>query len=89
MKKQELKKTKISILRVYKIHFSHINNVCMKFIYYLKRFLLFHMTSLPIQDAKVLVGPMKERLDIKVAMSNSFGFGGHNSSILFTPFKGN
>ncbi|KAK9228892.1 hypothetical protein WN944_021849 [Citrus x changshan-huyou] len=40
-------------------------------------------------DAKVLVGPMKERLDIKVAMSNSFGFGGHNSSILFTPFKGN
>ncbi|GAY67301.1 hypothetical protein CUMW_255470 [Citrus unshiu] len=25
-------------------------------------------------DAKVLVGPKKERLDIKVAMSNSFGF---------------
>ncbi|KAH9713743.1 Beta-ketoacyl-(acyl-carrier-protein) synthase I [Citrus sinensis] len=40
-------------------------------------------------DAKVLVGPKKERLDIQVAMSSSFGFGGHNSSILFTPFKGN
>ncbi|KDO45708.1 hypothetical protein CISIN_1g0114931mg, partial [Citrus sinensis] len=40
-------------------------------------------------DAKVLVGPKKERLDIKVAMSNSYGFGGHNSSILFAPYKGN
>ncbi|KAH9713733.1 Beta-ketoacyl-(acyl-carrier-protein) synthase I [Citrus sinensis] len=32
---------------------------------------------------------VKKRLDIKVAMSSSFGFGGHNSSILFAPFKGN
>ncbi|KAM3292325.1 hypothetical protein ACQJBY_036277 [Aegilops geniculata] len=39
-----------------------------------------------IQDVSLLVGSQKERCDVKVALSNSFGFGGHNSSILFAPF---
>ncbi|XLU61207.1 hypothetical protein S245_020416 [Arachis hypogaea] len=39
------------------------------------------------KDAKVLVGSKKERLDIKAALSNSFGFGDHNSSIIFAPYK--
>ncbi|PON66036.1 3-oxoacyl-[acyl-carrier-protein] synthase [Parasponia andersonii] len=38
-------------------------------------------------DKNLLVGSTKERLVVKVALSNSFGFGGHNSSILFAPFK--
>ncbi|GAB4841953.1 Protein TRANSPORT INHIBITOR RESPONSE 1 [Ancistrocladus abbreviatus] len=38
-------------------------------------------------DMKMMVGNTKERLDIKVALSNSFGFGGHNSCIFFAPFK--
>ncbi|KAI3933879.1 hypothetical protein MKX01_028205 [Papaver californicum] len=38
-------------------------------------------------DTSLLVGSNKERLDIKVGLSNSFGFGGHNSCILFAPFK--
>ncbi|PKA52312.1 3-oxoacyl-[acyl-carrier-protein] synthase II, chloroplastic [Apostasia shenzhenica] len=36
------------------------------------------------EDASILVGSKKERLDVKVALSNSFGFGGHNSSILYS-----
>ncbi|KAF8668740.1 hypothetical protein HU200_051926 [Digitaria exilis] len=40
-----------------------------------------------IVDVNVLVGPQKERCEVNVALSNSFGFGGHNSSILFAPFK--
>ncbi|KAL0724182.1 hypothetical protein Bca4012_038781 [Brassica carinata] len=39
------------------------------------------------QDTSLLVGPKKERLNIKAALSNSFGFGGHNSSIIFAPYK--
>ncbi|XP_010937286.1 3-oxoacyl-[acyl-carrier-protein] synthase II, chloroplastic isoform X2 [Elaeis guineensis] len=38
-------------------------------------------------DVNKLVGSKKERLDVKVALSNSFGFGGHNSSILFAPYQ--
>ncbi|KAG0485339.1 hypothetical protein HPP92_009418 [Vanilla planifolia] len=38
-------------------------------------------------DASVLVGLKKEKLDVKIALTNSFGFGGQNSSILFGPYK--
>ncbi|XP_019058109.1 PREDICTED: 3-oxoacyl-[acyl-carrier-protein] synthase II, chloroplastic [Tarenaya hassleriana] len=38
-------------------------------------------------DTELLVGPKKERLNIKAALSNSFGFGGHNSSIIFAPYS--
>ncbi|XP_073310874.1 3-oxoacyl-[acyl-carrier-protein] synthase II, chloroplastic-like isoform X1 [Primulina huaijiensis] len=38
-------------------------------------------------DANILVGLKRERVDVKVALSNSLGFGGHNSSILFGPYK--
>jgi len=35
------------------------------------------------QDPSLMVRGTKEPLKVKVALSNSFGFGGHNSSILF------
>ena len=38
-------------------------------------------------DRGVIVGAEKQAMDINVALSNSFGFGGHNSSILFRAFK--
>lgn len=48
---------------------------------------MYNDSNISIQDISVLVGPKKERLEVKVALSNSFGFGGHNSSILFAPYK--
>jgi len=38
-------------------------------------------------DTSLIVGKIKEQIDIKVAISNSFGFGGHNSCIVFAPFR--
>ncbi|KAJ7538414.1 hypothetical protein O6H91_11G046800 [Diphasiastrum complanatum] len=38
-------------------------------------------------DMSYIVSGKKQRLDVKVALSNSFGFGGHNSSILFAPYN--
>jgi 3-oxoacyl-[acyl-carrier-protein] synthase II len=38
-------------------------------------------------DMAVIVGAQKQALDVNVALSNSFGFGGHNSSILFRAFR--
>ncbi|KAL9242170.1 hypothetical protein vseg_016196 [Gypsophila vaccaria] len=38
-------------------------------------------------DTNLLVGPKKERFNVKAALSNSFGFGGQNSSIIFAPYK--
>ena len=38
-------------------------------------------------DTSMLVGTTREKLDVKVALSNSFGFGGHNSAVLFAPYK--
>eukprot|EP00887_Chlorella_sp_A99_P007954 scaffold12.g7954.t1 len=38
-------------------------------------------------DLSILVGATKEKADPEVALSNSFGFGGHNSAIIFRKFR--
>ena len=38
-------------------------------------------------DLNILVGKQAQDHDVTVALSNSFGFGGHNSSILFRKFE--
>ena len=38
-------------------------------------------------DLDVLVGKAAEKHRVNIALSNSFGFGGHNSSILFKKFE--
>jgi len=44
-------------------------------------------TPEPEVNLDQLVGKEKEEMNIKVAISNSFGFGGHNSCIVFAPFE--
>lgn len=41
----------------------------------------------PSVDPDIIVRDVKQKLDINVALSNSFGFGGHNSCILFKAYK--
>jgi len=38
-------------------------------------------------DTSMLVGAKREKHKVKYALSNSFGFGGHNSAVLFAPYK--
>lgn len=38
-------------------------------------------------DMSVIVGAEKQSMEVNVGLSNSFGFGGHNSSILFSAFR--
>jgi 3-oxoacyl-[acyl-carrier-protein] synthase II len=37
-------------------------------------------------DPKLVCAGEKQQHDVKVALSNSFGFGGHNSCIIFKKF---
>ena len=38
-------------------------------------------------DMDLIVANEKQAMDVTVALSNSFGFGGHNSCIMFKPFR--
>jgi 3-oxoacyl-[acyl-carrier-protein] synthase II len=38
-------------------------------------------------DTSMLVGNKREKHTVKYALSNSFGFGGHNSAVIFAPYK--
>ena len=38
-------------------------------------------------DMDLIVANEKQAMDVNVALSNSFGFGGHNSCIMFKPFR--
>ena len=38
-------------------------------------------------DMNLLVGSTREKMDVRVALSNSFGFGGHNSAVLFGKYE--
>lgn len=41
-----------------------------------------------VVDLRLLVGKEKEHTQPSVVLSNSFGFGGHNSAILFRKYEG-
>jgi 3-oxoacyl-[acyl-carrier-protein] synthase II len=40
----------------------------------------------PEEGIGFVIPTTKEKIDIKVAISNSFGFGGHNATIVFAPY---
>lgn len=51
--------------------------------------MLFDLQENPIEEVAGLdvVPNKKAQHDITVGISNSFGFGGHNSVVAFAPFK--
>jgi 3-oxoacyl-[acyl-carrier-protein] synthase II len=48
-----------------------------------------HFTDDPVIDPKLnLTFNTAQKRDVKVALSNTFGFGGHNASVLFRKYEG-